>query len=243
MDELKNFFKNSFGKEKNSRSHAIMMLLFYGMFIVVVIALVRTTPTSSNLEKKENNINKNHEQVEEYDNVDVNSTDSDVNYSYSYVIVYDGITENYLGKKVDDKEKFSYIKDSVSKDYAIVNGNYLILENGSYHIVDNLDSYFKYCDMEKITSMLEYEEYNLVNDKYVYNIDNSLLAKVFSDNILANNNLKNKVELYMENGILKGINLNLDNYISSILGSNHTLNINMEFANIGTTEDFQIKIG
>ena len=34
----------------------------------------------------------------------------------------------------------------------------------------------------------------------------------------------------------------IDNYITSVLGEKHTLNIKMEFANIGTTENFEIKL-
>ena len=36
--------------------------------------------------------------------------------------------------------------------------------------------------------------------------------------------------------------MNLDNYINCVKGGEHTLRIKMEYANIGTTEDFTIEM-
>ena len=240
------FLKNSFGKEKNSRSHAITMLAIYGIFIVIVVALIRNAPIK---EEKKEIINNETKQDEVIDNVEKSTKksnkkkDYDINYSYSYTIMLDGVKENYLGKKVDDKEKFSYIRDGETNEYAILNGNYLVLENGVYHITDSLNNSFKYCDTEKITTMLEDEEYVEDNSIYIFNISNAKLSYTFGDALIANNNQLNKIELELDNDILKGITLNLDNFISSVTGSSHTLNIKMEFANVGTTEDFEIKVG
>lgn len=248
MKELMNFFKNSFGKEKNSRSHAIAMLVIYGIFIVVVIMVIRTTPVKEK-EIAPNDSADKQEEIIDNSETENNKEDSgkkknfDINYSYSYTITYDDEQEVYLGKKIDDKEKFSFIKNSTTLEYAILNDNYLILENGTYRITDKLDTYFKYCDVEKITSLLETLEYVEANNKYVYNIDNVKLAHAFGDTINSNNSTLNNIELEVVDDDLKSINLNLDSYISSIMGNNHTLNIKMEFANVGTTEDFEIKVG
>ncbi len=249
MKELMEFFKNSFGKEKNSRSHAIAMLAIYGIFMAIIVVVIRTTPVNEeSVEPIQNNTSKPEEVIE--DNTEKTSEKDlnikknyDVNYSYSYTITFDGQKEVYLGKKVDDKEKFSYIKDGNTVDYAILNENYLIFEEGVYHITDTLDTYFRYCNIDKILSVLEKSEYVEAGNKYIYNLSNTSVFNMLLDNIQNDNKGLNTIELEFDTENLKGINMNLDNYISSVLDSSHSLNILIEFANVGTTEDFEIKVG
>ena len=246
MKELMEFFKNSFGKEKNTRSHAIAMLAIYGIFMVIIVVAMRTTPVKEESNEPVQN-NTSHQEVID-DSIEKNDDKSnikknyDVNYSYSYTITLDAEKEVYLGKKVDDKEKFSFIKDNSTIDYAILDGNYLVLENGIYHITDTLDTYFRYCNVDRIISVLEKSEYVEANNKYIYNLSNTAVFNMLLDNIKNDNKGLNTIELEFDTENLKAINMNLDNYISSVLDGNHTLSIKMEFANVGTTEDFEIKV-
>lgn len=244
MKKFIDFFNGSPEEGENERQHAIKMLTIYGIFIIIIIAVVRTTPINEK-ETPKQSTKKIEPKVEEKaeEKVEVKKTvEYDVNYSYSYKITFDNQIENYLGKKVDEKEKFSYIKDGITFEYAILNDNYLLLENGTYHVTDKLNTYFKYCDIEKIISLTSNEESVLSENKYTYNISNTKLADIFGDSIIVNNNNLNQIEIVLDSNNLKTINMNFSNYITSVLDSNHSLIINMEFANVGTTEDFNIKL-
>ena len=52
----------------------------------------------------------------------------------------------------------------------------------------------------------------------------------------------NAIQLVVSNDTLKSIDLDLSNYLSSLEGVSITLTIHMEFADIGTTSDFDIKV-
>jgi len=252
MDELRDFFKKAFGKEKDTRAHAISMLAIYGIFMVIAITIVRSVPynqeiTNEDIDSQIEAEEKIDETVETEEETTTSSTgviDSDINYSYSYTITFDGETEVYLGKRIDDKQKFSYIKDGVTLEYAILDDNYLVLEDGTYILTDTLDTYFKYCDIEKILELIE----NVVpeeSDNYLkYNLSSSDIANVMSDTLTSvDDNKNNSINIVLENGSLRTILLNFDSYISNVLGESHTLNIRMDYADIGTVEDFEIKIG
>ena len=239
---FKDFLKKAFGKEKDERVHAIVMLGVYAIFILIVILVIRTgntTDVENKNNKQETNIK---EDINEETKDKKKNIESDINYSYSYKVEFDDEVETYLGKKLDDKEKFSYIKNDKTVEYAIYKDNYLILEDGIYHITDKLDGYFKYCDMEKVLTLIEEETPNVENS-YVYDISSSKIASIFEDELTDFDNEKNnKIEMTIEDNNLKTVTMDLSNYISNILKKNHKLIITMEFANVGTTEDFDIKM-
>lgn len=245
--DFKELLKKCFGKQKDTRYHAIAMLIIYGIFMLILIITIRVGGNNTDNNSLDNNkdnqiVDKKDDKEELDDNEEIELPDNDINYSYSYTITFDGNTEVYLGKKIDDKEKFSYIKDNTTYEYAIKDGTYLMLKDGTYHIIDTLDTYFKYCDMEKIFTLIEKETPTTNSNEMVYSISNYKLSSLFSESLKNNNNLDNTIELLLVDDNLKEVRLDLDNYISSVLGSNHILNIKMEFANIGTTEDFEIKM-
>lgn len=242
--KLKEILKKSFGKEKDTRLHAIVMLCIYAIFMAVLVIVIRVGGSNTNLENNDNtstDTNINNEIKEE---LDQNSEEnSDINYTYSYLIEYDGIKENYIGSRINNKQKFTYMKDNNTFEYAIIGNNYLILKDGIYHITDKLDSYFKYCDAEKILEIVDTYHNEGSEEENKYNVNTMDIASKFNDSLTnycgANTNL---ISLKIENDNLKEVNMNLDNYISCIEGNNHSLNIKMEFASIGTTEDFEIKM-
>lgn len=244
--------KKCFGKEKDDKYHAIAMLCIYGLFISIVVVIIRLggSSTNSNI-SNDNSINTSvptstptstPNASANIENDDYNVNLNDINYSYSYRVTYNGVTEVFLGKKIDDKEKFTLVKDGVTTEYGILNDNYLILENGTYHITENPSRFFKYCDVEKLLLLTENETKVETDNIIKYNISNSKLSKSYKDNININNELDNVITYTLENNNLKKVDLDFSNYISSIDGSTSTLTIVMEFADIGTTEDFEIKV-
>lgn len=245
----KEILKKSFGKEKDDRYHAIAMLTIYGIFFLILIIIIRiggssipsnslnnsnstSTPSPTEMPSSDTNIEENNQNIIE----------NDINYSYSYTITYNGISEVYLGKKIDSKEKFTLIKEGITTEYAILNDNYLILENGVYHITENPSKYFKYCDVEKILLLTE-NEISVESDNTIkYNISNSNLANMFKDNISIDNNKTNLIKIHIIDSNLKSIDLDFSNYLSSIDNENVTLTIHMEFVDVGKTDDFEIKV-
>lgn len=249
----KDFFKSAFGKEKDTKTHARVMLGIYAVFIIIVIIMLRTgnSNNQNNQTNNTNNVNtnevNNNTNKEDDDNTTTvkkkkRTSDFDINYSYSYKVEYDNQVETYLGKKVDDKEMFSYIKGNTTLDYAIYNDTYLLKKDGEYHITDALNNSFKYCDIEKIISIIEEKEYKEEGNIFHYEIKNVVLAKTFDDKLSNWDNDVNKIDVIVENDTLKTIKLDFSNYISAKENANHKLIITMEFANVGTTEDFELKI-
>ena len=250
-EEVKEILKKCFGKEKDDRYHAIAMLAIYGIFILILVLVIRlggsnssnmvsnpttsptTTPTASGTTSPTNNGT-------------ISSTTSngnnDINYSYSYTITYNGVSEVYLGKKIDDKEKFTLVKDGTTTNYAILDDNYLILENDVYHITESPSRLFKYCDAEKILTLIENEIPTENNGVTKYSVSSHNIEYSFHESISIDSEKTNSIKLVVSNNTLKSIDLDLSNYLSSLEGVSITLTIHMEFADIGTTSDFDIKV-
>ncbi len=245
--EFKELLKKCFGKEKNDRYHAIAMLTIYGFFLFILIAFIRISGSNNNLEQNLSNTETPSPTATitpsispDLENYTVSG--NDINYSYSYTISYNGTSEVYLGKKVNNKEKFTFIKDGISTNYAILDDYYLVFENGTYHITDHPSQFFKYCDVEKILLMIE-NEIPIENSETVkYNVSNLNLSSIFQDVLLIDDNQNNLIQLSFFDNNLKGIDLDFSHYISSIDGKTENFTIHMEFADIGTTEDFEIPI-
>lgn len=250
-NDFKEILKKSFGKEKDERYHAIAMLAIYGIFILILILVIRLGGTSTSNNESNNTTEPTNNPIstptntpsnDEENEIDDSVSGNDINYSYSYTITYNGISEVYLGKKIDDKEKFTLIKDGVTKDYAILSDNYLILENGIYKITENPSVLFKYCDVEKILLLVENEISTENENTIKYSISNSKLASSYNDKLLVNNEQTNSIMFTMVNNNLKSVDLDLSNYITSKEGETKSLTIHMEFVDVGTTEDFDIKV-
>ena len=249
--EWQEILKKCFGKEKDDRYHAIAMLAIYGIFILILVLVIRvggdgasnSLNTNNNIESTTTNSSTSSPSVDDNIEDDVqNTSGNDINYSYSYTISYNGISEVYLGKKLDNKEKFTLIKDGITTDYAILNDNYLILENGSYHITENPSKFFKYCDIEKILILVENEIPTENNGTIKYSVSNQSLASSFNDSLTIDNEQSNLIQLYISDDTLKNVDLNFSNYLTAIEGTNVNLTIHMEFADVGTTEDFNINL-
>lgn len=250
-EEVKEILKKCFGKEKDDRYHAIAMLAIYGIFILIIVLVIRlggsnssnmvnnpttsptTTPTASGTTSPTNN-----------DTISSSTSNgnNDINYSYSYTITYNGVSEVYLGKKIDDKEKFTLVKDGTTTNYAILDDNYLILENDIYHITESPSRLFKYCDAEKILTLIENEIPTENNCVTKYSVSSHNIASSFHESLSIDSEKTNAIQLVVSNDTLKSIDLDLSNYLSSLEGVSITLTIHMEFADIGTTSDFDIKV-
>lgn len=238
--EFKELLKKSFGKEKDERFHAgAMAIIYLSIFLLLMVFIRFNTPNISN--KANDNLNNKPKDIKEVkkDKEPANIKDNDleldndvVNYSYSYVVTYDNMIETYLGKKYNNKESFIYIKDNSSSEYAIIDDIFLTKkEDNKYHITNYLNNYFKYLDMNKLLS---------ITDSSI-EIDNQSLSNLFNDRLVNDNHLLNSISMSI-NDVVTTCNLDFTNYISSVLGENHSFIVKMEFSNIGKVNDFNIEI-
>lgn len=234
--EFKELMKKCFGKGKDERYHAVAMLILYGIFLIFVIAFVRIaggniednvtptpTPTSTPVEK------------------------SDIkNYTYSYTVTFDEESYVFNGKKIGDKEVFKYINngdiDNVA-EYAAVGTSYYKIVDDNYEKVDSINPYFKYLDVNKILTLIEKDNPIKSGESYLYNVNNIAIANMYSDtlNKEEDNMLSNGVFIVKNDNVIKSIRLELNNYISSVLGSEHSLNLLIELSNINETTDYEIE--
>lgn len=250
--EFKEILKKCFGKEKDTRYHAIAMLAIYGIFMIVLIVMIRiggTTASNSLNNNDTSNVPSDSTVTEDSsdnsqeNNGQNNTVGSDVNYSYSYTVSYNGISEVYLGKKLDDKEKFTLIKDGITTNYGILNDNYLILQDdGNYHISESPSKFFKYCDVDRIIALIENQIPTENGSTIKYSVSNKDLKSIYKDEISIDNEQSNLIQMHTVDGVLKGMDIDFSNYYSSIQGTTVTLTIHMEFADVGTTEDFELNI-
>lgn len=246
--EWKEILKKCFGKEKDDRYHAIAMLAIYGVFILILVIFIRVGGSSTNQTTiKEPNQTSSPSTNSPTtnpipENPTTNPSINDINYSYSYTITYNGVSEVYLGKKIDEKEKFTLIRNGITTNYAILNDNYLILEDGVYHITENPSKFFKYCDIEKILNLVENEIPTQNEERIKYTVSNQSLSSIYRDVLSLDNGQSNMIQLSLSDNILKGLDLDFSNYFTSIEGIAVSFLIHMEFADIGTTEDFEIPV-
>lgn len=245
--DIKELLNKCFGKNKDEKYHAIAMLIVYGLFISILVIMIRIGGTASEVNNNDNNGENNNPIVTSTPNPtfvpDIDEeVENDINYSYSYTITYNGVSEVYLGKRIDDKQKFTLIKDNITTNYAIYDDNYLILEGDIYKITDNPSKFFKYCDVEEILTLLHDKLSVDVTGTMEYSVDDSILSSFYKERLNSEDSGTNLISINMTDDNLKSIDLDYSSYISAIEGASSTLKIHMEFADIGTTENFEIKV-
>ena len=140
------------------------------------------------------------------------------------------VTFNSIQKK-DNEVVFSYVSKDGEEGYP-GNLNLIVkyeITNENEIIID----YIATTDKPTPLNIMNHSYFNLNGGGKINNHE----ILIDADYYLADN----------ENGItsgeiLKSADLDFSNYISSIQGTSVTLTIHMEFADIGTTEDFEIKV-
>lgn len=253
-NDFKELLAKCFGKNKDDKHHAGAMLIIYAIFILVLVIMIRTSPTKEASNNANNNSSNNSTNTINLNNNSTNkdlkptatpkqSVNYDVNYSYVYTIVENDNKVVISGKKLDDKEIFTLIDTNGSKDYAKLSDNYLLKENGEYHICDSPNNNLIYTNMDKIENLVQISNYTINGNSYIYSVSISEILKEFNrdSNINIPNDVYDTIILNVENDTLKSVELNLNNYYVNMYGTG-TLNIKMEFNNIGSTEDFDVSI-
>ncbi len=218
-EKFKELMKRCFGKEKEEKAHAIAMLVIYGIFMVFALVYINLLPDA-----KENKPTPSP-----------TSTPSVVeNYNYKYVVKFDNGMYTIDGKKLDNKETFTYIEGDISNEYAIISNILYIMKDGNYEKSAIINPYYKYLNKDKVLGLIDYNKCLNNDNSYVCDIDSKTLANTFSDSLTNDNDTLNPVFIVKENNEVKSIKLDLDNYISNIMNSNHSLEITMEYSKEGS---------
>jgi len=249
--DWKKLLNKCFGKEKDERAHAIAMLAIYGFFLLILIIIIRIGGTDT-IENQPNQkpsptstptVTSTPQPSDNNNEPDIGNFD--INYSYIYTVQNNDIKEVFTGKRLDDKEIFTVINSQGSKDYAKLSDNYLIKENGEYHLIDSPSANLVYTGMDKIISLTEKGTLTRNNNTYNYVIPTSEVMKIYNPNNLEaiDINLTDQITITVENDVIKTIDINYNNY-HNIMNKSTTsqLIIKMEFNNVGTTENFEVTI-
>lgn len=246
--EIQKLLKKCFGPEKNERYHAIAMLIIFGLFIAVLVILLRTgNYDESNLDTtKTSNTSNTPAPTITPSPTDSTTTNPsyDVNYSYLYTFDLNGVKQVITGRKLDDKEIFTIITESGSSEYAYLSGNYLKKENGVYQIIENPSDHLLYVDLDVIEEITSSSTPNINLNQMTYYIPTStLLETYFKDsNLIDSVSSHNTIILTINEGQLSRIDLDYSSLYSLISGTTSKYTISIELSNIGSTEDFDITI-
>jgi|GEM_PF-1921872 hypothetical protein len=254
-EDWKALLKKCFGKEKDEQLHAIAMLIIWGIIILILVIMIRMSPTPDDQNSTTPNDNKDSQTQVETPGIGNNNgndessspTESfEVNFSYIYTVTNNGVQEVITGKKIDEKEIFTIITKEGSNSYAKLSNNYLQKENGEYHIVENPSPNLIYCDVEDISYLTEIGTLTTQGNVYTYQVPITQIVKLYNptfDTTSIDSNLMDTITLTTENGTLKSIKANYNNYLMTVSGRISTLTIEMEFSQVGTTEDFEVTLG
>lgn len=105
-----------------------------------------------------------------------------------------------------------------------------------------LVDYLNIVMLKKILTLIENEIPTENNGVTKYSVSSHNIASSFHESLSIDSEKTNAIQLVVSNDTLKSIDLDLSNYLSSLEGVSITLTIHMEFADIGTTSDFDIKV-
>lgn len=254
-EDIKELLKKCFGKEKDEQLNAIVMLTIMMIFIAILVIILRV---GANTTKNEPTNNQTKTQAPTQDStkpIDDLEKDSlneegkqtgnyEINYSYLYTFNLNGVQEIITGKKLDSKEIFTIVNEEGSKDYAKLSDNYLIKNQNSYHLTTIPSSNLLYASIDDLIDILDSYTPNIELNQYTYYIPNSDLISIYRKE-LSNTQMEEKynpVTITINNDRIEKIVMNYSNLYEVINKVPGTYLITLEFNNIGTTEDFTIRI-
>ena len=239
-EELKELLKKCFGKEKDEQLNAIVMLTIMMIFIVILVIIVRV-----GTDKEKSNLTNNPAQMSvPTENTIKPIEDTEKDYSYLYTFTLNGKQEIITGKKLDNKEIFTIVNEEGSKDYAKLSNNYLIKNKNSYNLTTVPSANLQYASIDDLADILGLYTPNIEQNQYTYYISNKDLISIYKPE-LENTQIEEKynpVTLTINNDRIEKMVMDYSNLYEVINKTPGTYLISLEFNNIGTTEDFTIRI-
>ncbi|MCI8588677.1 MAG: hypothetical protein HFG40_03395 [Bacilli bacterium] len=249
-ENIKEILKQCFGKEKNERYNAIAMLIVFGLFLTIAIIIARIDPASSTTQNQKPQTttppptNITPKPTDHVEDIEQNTGDYEINYSYLYTFNLNGVEEVITGKRLDTKEIFTIINNNGSTEYAKLSDNYLKKENGKYQLINKPSMNLNYSDLEPLLEILENLPPSLNLNQYSYSVPTSMLLKEYypESTQAVPTETYNSVIMTRNNNTIERLDIDYSNFYSFLTGTISTYTATMEFNNIGTTEDFIIKV-
>lgn len=209
----------------NKQYRAIANLVFYGCMILALIIFVRTTPTSSSV----NRINSNDDNNITESSVDGFNYIKNKNYNFKYVLAESGIKTIYEGKQYNNAMSFV----SNEKEYFYEDGIFLEKENDKYVLSEFKTKYFNYFNVDMIEKLIS----NCKIDEEEYSIDLKKFGEIIGDNTFIETNKEILIFLEKKNGIITKIEFDL----SELSDSDSEISLILEYSNFGLIDAFSIK--
>lgn len=242
-----------FSKQKDERLHAIAMLVLFGIFIVILVALLRTdssTPLpnageTSRTPEVSQTPEVSTEELEEDGKID-ETYSYEINYSYLYTFTRNGIVEEVItGRRLDDKEIFTIVGSNSTTDYARLSDNYLKKEQGKYKLIERPSNNLLYANLDPlIDTLYSLNPTSIEANRYTYQVSTKNLLDLYhpDSTLVASPTSYNTVVITQNNNLISKIDVDFSNLATLLNGLSETYTMSLEFNNVGTTEDFNISI-
>ena len=232
---------------KNLETKDKLFGIFFIIFFAVLVIMIRTGNANNDGEFDDQNNTSSgdyDEIIEDEDMKNMYSGINNKNYEYTYTINIDNHKEIITGKAFNNKEKFSIISNG-KEEYAILSGNYLKLENNNYKVVDKINDYYKYLDLNIIKKLILLSETEDETDQYiVYKIDITDLIDEYNFDVEYDGFEEYKPDratYYLnKNGTIDKIVLDYSEYYTYVTKKQSTMVLTLEFSNYGKVVDFEI---
>lgn len=228
--ESSNFQENL----KNPRTRAFIFFGFYFVFFVVLFIILGNS--------------QNEPQVDPVDEIDIEyqfDLINEENYHFVYQVKEDEKTIVYEGDKNLEKELFTVKDDSNIKEY-FNNDNMFLVKNELWELGENPYSYPIFFDVKEInrlvknSTLISKTEFSNNDRLYQYEISTTTLLSLLEEQEVDLMDEPNKIHLYVNEGEVYKIELDLTPYISYQKGKPHSLQITLEYTNFGEIQELDI---
>ena len=223
---------------KSSRGKAILFFLFYVIFFIIIISMLRGSYNESpNYNDNESNINAYYK----LDGIE------NGNYHFTREENINGEITNFTGDKSDDKIEGVMASNNTFYNYFIYDNINLIKTTDKYEVTSELYHFNNITDDNNISKFLEKAylasktEYESGNTSYNYEITTNTIDSIINNTNLDIADIPNKITLETneEDEVVK-ITYDLTSYSTYINNMPPTTTITVSYSNFGEIGDLEI---
>ena len=251
---MKNFL--DFERMKTDSTYkARMMLLVYGLFFVVLIAMIRFNGPAD----KKTTLKKDDDS-EIVDNIDKDDDDKDKdkdkdefkefasirgkNFYFTYRYTLNDVVYESIGKKYNDKEEFSLTAVGEKFEFRVNGSDMYVVNNKTGEKFEGASKPYKhinYFNVVTIENILKVSTYDEDND--VYNISSEDLRKTLGyDNYSIDDNGNNEIKVTFKNNIITSISIDYSNFIKALEKDYTVAKLYLEYKDFNLVDDFEVKM-
>ncbi len=231
------------------QKRAWLILSIYLLFIFILIAMVRSSYSNSNVESNKDSVSNNKElkdQKSEVNNEILKEEKDELdnlfsfidqnNYNFDFVLNYNNDEYITKGKRYNNKFEFSYSNKEQSISFIGTETNLKMKKDDSYINIVFPYTYFNYFDNNLIKKIIRDSSYNEINK--TYEITSSKLNNLLNLSKEENDLSINTIELETKNNRVVGIKIDFSNALKQIDSTENTAKISLNYSNFGLIDDF-----